>query len=311
MGRGLLAGAVATLGLVGLLALAPGASAGIECRYVSAGPEGPQGNRLEIEATRFEEVVALLPGSGSNIRVMDDQRAKTLSCEGGRPTMVNLDRIEFTAYGRATGSSLYIAEAPRFGPGATPAEAGGSGISFVAKGPAISFGIGGTDAADFVQLGMSGKATALDFVPDPVAEGATVDAVDARVFAKFVNVVVKAGPGGDIVQGSRYDLWSASMDGPLKTPTSIYGEAGPDDLIGGNYMDYVDGGTGADYISGSAGADQLFGGGGIDTFGGGPGRDEIDAIDGRPEPIDCGPGRDLAKMDLKDSDSGCEFFGFP
>ncbi len=287
------------------------ASAGISCEYVAAGPDGPGGNRLEIEVTRFEEVVALLPGTGSNIRVMDDQRARNLACEGGKPTMTNLDRIDFTARGSATGSSLYIAEAPKFGPGATPAEAGGKGISFVAKGPALSFGVGGTEGTDFIQMGMSGKATALDFFPDQFADGAPGNQVDAKIFAKFVNVLVKAGPGGDVVQGSRFAYWNASMDGPLTTPTSIYGEAGSDELIGGNYMDYVDGGPGLDSISGSGGADQLFGGGGIDTFSGGPGRDEIDAIDGKAERIKCGSGRDLAHMDLKDSDFGCESFRFP
>jgi hypothetical protein len=306
--------AVLTVG-VGLLfcaLAAPPAEAGISCRYVAAGPDGPAGNRLELKVTRFEEVVAVLPGKGQNIQVTDDQRMKPLRCKGGKPTMVNLDRIDFIEAPSATGSSFYIAEAPRFGPGATPASAGGKGISFIAKGPAVSFGIGGTEGADLVQMGMVGKAAALDFYPDQFADGTPGNQVDAKIYAKFVNLLVKAGPGSDVVNGSRYAYWNASMDGALKAPASIYGEGGSDELIGGLHMDYIDGGAGADFLSGSAGADQLFGGGGIDTFSGGPGSDEIDAIDRNPgEEIRCGRGKDLARMDLKDRDRDCEAFRFP
>lgn len=296
-----------------LCALAvPSAEAGISCRYVAAGPDGPRGNRLELKVTRFEEVVAVLPGKGQNIQVTDDQRMKPLKCKGGKPTMVNLDRIDFIEASSATGSSFYIAEAPRFGPGATPVSAGGKGISFVARGPSISFGIGGTEGPDLVQMGMAGKAAAMDFYPDEFADGAPGNQVDAKIYAKFANLLVKAGPGADVVQGSRYAYGNASMDGPLNAPTSIYGEGGSDELIGGRYMDYLDGGPGADFLSGSAGRDQLFGGAGVDTFSGGPGRDEIDAIDRNPsEEIRCGRGKDLARMDLKDRDRDCEAFRFP
>lgn len=301
MKRGLLAGVVA-LGL--LLGSAPGASAAITCDYVAAGPDGPRGNRLEIAATRFEEVVALLPGAGSNIRVMDDQRAKNLSCDGGKPTMLNLDLVSFTAYGRATGSSIFLAEAPEFGPGATPVDAGGKGITFVAKGPSISFGVGGTDRSDLIQIGSEGKATTLDFSPDPLPDGEPGNPVDARIYAAFHNVVIKGGPGHDVLGGR-------STLGLMKAPSSIYGEAGDDEVIGGQNMDYLDGGPGADLLVGGPNDDQLYGGPGIDLFDARRGRDEIDAIDGRAETIKCGPGFDLARMDLKDNDRDCESFRFP
>jgi len=297
----------AGLCLMAMFALVPAASAGITCRYVAAGPDGPAGNRLELKVTRFEEVVALLPGEGSNIQVTDDQRMKPLHCKGGRPTMLNLDRIDFTADRRATGSSIYIAEAPLFGPGATPAEAGGKGITFIAKGPALSFGIGGTDGPDFIQMGMSGKAAALDFHPD-----GSGNEIDAKIYAKFVNILVRGGKGADSIAGSQLPYEFTSFDGPLTVPTSIYGEGGPDAIAGGRYMDYLDGGPGDDMLIGAAGADQLSGGGGFDTFIAGPGDDEIDAIDGNPgEDVRCGLGRDLARMDLKDLDRDCESFRFP
>ena len=303
--------ALAALGitvLAGLLLASP-ASAGISCSYVAAGPDGPSGNRLEIKATRFEEVVALLPGAGVNIRVMDDQRAKPLGCQGGRPTMVNIDRVNFTADRRATGSTLYIAEAPKFGPGATQ---GGRGITFIAKGPALSFGIGGTSGPDLIHMGMAGKAAALDFSPENFIDGEAGDGIDAKIFAKFVNIVVKAGEGPDAVAGSQIDYSQTSFDGPLTDSTSIYGEQGSDALLGGRNMDYLDGGPGPDMLLGAAGADQLFGGPGLDDFIAGPGRDIVDAIDGvGGEDIRCGRGEDRAEMDLKDLDRDCESFRFP
>ena len=226
--------------------------------------------------------------------------------------MVNLDRVDFTADRGATGSSIYIAEAPTFGPGASPAGTGGKGITFIARGPALSFGIGGTTGPDFIQMGMAGKAAALDFYPDVFPGDGTGDGIDARIYAKFVNLLVRGDGGADSIAGSQIDYSLTSFTGPLTVPTSIYGEGGPDALVGGRYMDYLDGGPGDDFLLGAAEADQLFGGPGIDQFRGGPGPDQIDAIDHNPgEDIRCGRGHDLARMDLKDVDRDCEAFRFP
>lgn len=226
--------------------------------------------------------------------------------------MVNIDRVDFTVARSAEGSSFFIAEAPRFGPGATPVESGGKGITFIAKGPSLSFGIGGTEGSDLIRMGMAGKAAALDFYPDQYPDGEAGDDIDAKIYAKFVNLLVKGGAGSDVISGSlTYDS-ATWLDGPLTVPTSIYGEGGSDEILGGNYMDYLDGGPGRDFLKGGPGADQIFGGGGIDTMLGGPGRDEIDAIDGVPgESVLCGRGKDLAAMDLKDKDRACESFRFP
>ncbi|MCB0869155.1 MAG: hypothetical protein KDB48_10715 [Solirubrobacterales bacterium] len=306
---------LAAIGLTGLafcLVVETPAFAGVSCRYVAAGTDGPAGNRLEIKVTRFEEVVALLPGNGANIQVVDDQRMKRLGCRGGRPTMLNIDRVDFSAGRRATGSTLFIDEAPKFGPGATPASVGGKGISFFAKGPSLSFGISGTAGDDLVRMGMDGKAAALDFFPDVFPESEAGDNIDARIFAKFVNLLVKSGDGADQVADSQIDLPNTWFDRPLGVPASIYGEGGPDYLLGGTNMDYLDGGPGADFLTGGSGDDQLFGGGGVDTFIAGPGNDTIDTIDGRPdEEIRCGRGFDLASMDLQDNDLDCESFRFP
>jgi len=261
--------------------------------------------------TRFEEVVALLPGKGQNIDVTDDQRMKPLKCQGGQPTMVNIDRVDFTVDRQATGSSVYIAQAPEFGPGATPPEQGGKGITFIARGSSLSFGVGGTAQADTMSMGMSGKRAAFDFHQDGQPGSTLKSEIDAFVYAKdFLNILVRGDAGNDRIVGKPDG--QSPFDGPLKVPTTVYGEGGRDDLRGGYNMDYLDGGSGGDRLIGYAGADQLFGGPGLDSFDGGGGRDEIDSIDRLPgEDVDCGPGNDLVRMDLKDQDVNCETFRFP
>ena len=307
------AGMASALFLLGLLAFASNASAGISCKYVAAGADGPGGNRIEIRLTRFEEAVAVLPGPGQNIQVTDDQRMKPVKCAGGKPTMVNIGRVIFTVDRKASMSSVFIARAPKFGPGATPPEEGGKGITFVARGHSLSFGVGGTAGPDYVSMGMLGKAAAVDFQPDGDFETVERSEIDAFVYAKkFLNILVKGGLDYDSIVGGQYGVSQMPFDSWLKVPTSIYGEEGKDTLYGGNGMDYLDGGTGRDYLIGGPGADQLFGGSGRDILVGSGGRDEIDSTDGVPgEQVDCGPGKDLARMDLKDQDKGCESFRFP
>ena len=311
--RAAAAGIASTICLLALLAFVPNASAGISCRYVAAGAEGASGNRIEIKLTRFEEAVAVLPGPGQNIQVTDDQRMKPVRCAGGKPTMVNIDRVIFTVDRRAAMSSIFIARAPKFGPGATLPEKGGKGITFVARGDSLSFGIGGTDGPDYVSMGMLDKAAAVDFQPDGDFETVERSEIDAFVYAKkFLNILVRGGLDYDSIVGGQYGVSHMPFDSWLKVPTSIYGEEGKDTLYGGNGMDYLDGGTGRDYLIGGPGADQLFGGSGRDILIGSGGRDEIDSTDGVPgEQVDCGPGKDLARMDLKDQDKGCESFRFP
>jgi|GEM_PF-1971662 len=284
----------------------------IKCRYVEAGVSGPQGNRLDIKVTKFEEIVALLPGPGGAIRVYDDQRGKRQSCVGGNPTMTNIDSVRFRTNRKSSSSTLFIGEAPLFGPGATPYAEGGSGINFDLRGDAVSFGIGGTDGPENMSLGSSGTGTAIDFGPaEPFPEGSSASEVDATVHARFTSIVVKAGEGADEIVAGGSTLDPATFDGPLKGAVSIYGEGGPDLVTGGRFTDYLDGGSGTDLLRGGPGPDQLFGGPGLDDFYGEGGNDEIDAIDRKGEAIDCGSGKDLANLDLSDDDQNCESFRFP
>jgi len=86
----------------------------------------------------------------------------------------------------------------------------------------------------------------------------------------------------------------------------LRGGSGSDRLWGGTGADRLVGGSGADELWGGAGADRLTGGSGRDRFHGGGGRDVIDARDGARESVDCGPGRDTARVDRRDRVRGCE-----
>jgi Ca2+-binding RTX toxin-like protein len=102
---------------------------------------------------------------------------------------------------------------------------------------------------------------------------------------------------------------------------AIVGTNGPDRLIGTNHADSINGRGGADLIRGRGGRDALRGGrvrdeivGGkkFDRFFAGGGRDTIRARDGQPDEIECGAGRDLARVDrVEDGVYDCEVLRIP
>jgi Ca2+-binding RTX toxin-like protein len=95
----------------------------------------------------------------------------------------------------------------------------------------------------------------------------------------------------------------------------LVGRSRSDVLRGGAFGDLIVGLAGNDRLRGGAGADCLFGGGGrdhldggagVDTYDAGDGRDTLVAVDGRAERVDCGSGRDTARVDRVDRVTGCE-----
>lgn len=93
------------------------------------------------------------------------------------------------------------------------------------------------------------------------------------------------------------------------------GTAGPEVLDGTAAADLLRARSGADRITGLAdddcvrgggGADRVSPGGGADLVSGGPGADVIRTRDGFPDQVDCGPGKDIARVDPLDTVKGCE-----
>ncbi|MCB0871040.1 MAG: hypothetical protein KDB52_09425 [Solirubrobacterales bacterium] len=296
--------------LAGLVLASP-ASAKIDCRYVAAGADGPEGNRIEIKLTKSKESVTVIPGPGQNIQVRDDRKRKSIRCAGGRPTLVNIDQVNLTVDRKASDSSIYIAQAPKFNPGATPVEEGGKGITFIARGYSYGFGIGGTAGNDAIWLGERDGVSGINFFQDGEFNSNLKSEIDAFVYAKkSLEMRVRAGLEYDMVIAK--PNYQTPFDGPLRVPVSLYGEEGRDQLWGGNGSDLIDGGPGGDFLMGYAGSDHFVGGPGRDFFTGGGGRDEIDSTDGIPgEELDCGPGSDLALMDRQDQKKSCEKVKFP
>lgn len=90
---------------------------------------------------------------------------------------------------------------------------------------------------------------------------------------------------------------------PASPPT---GTPRADTLIGSDEDDVIFGRGGADRIFGKRGNDRLSGGPGRDRIFGGPGRDLILARGGGADFVDCGPGKDVARVDARDRVRHCE-----
>ena len=277
-------------GIFGLSATAAGGAA-IKCAYTQAGPAGLAGNRLDIRVNRQEESTAVYAMPGGRIRVTDDQRMRDLRCKGRKPTVTNIDRISYKAARSAENTNFTIVEAHGF-----------AGISIRASGRMLTYGTVGSDEDDTVTAGVVDAVVGLDYGPDPAG-------ADVRIKAKNITLINVLHDGDDHFYG---DGRGGPFDGPLKGAwTTVYGEDGNDEIVGGIDEDIIDGGPGRDTLSGAASADILSGGPGIDAFDGGGGNDEIDAIDRKAETVECGKGKDLAAIDLSDEDSNCESFSYP
>lgn len=86
----------------------------------------------------------------------------------------------------------------------------------------------------------------------------------------------------------------------------ITGTRGGDRLYGLGGNDVIKGLAGDDCLYGAAGKDRLTGGAGKDRIYGGSGNDVIAAKDGTKDTVNCGGGRDTAKVDRIDRVVGCE-----
>jgi hypothetical protein len=101
------------------------------------------------------------------------------------------------------------------------------------------------------------------------------------------------GGGGDVVFG-------------LAKSDRIRGVGGHDCLLGEAGSDELRGEDGWDRLTGGAGRDRLYGGTGLNAYDAGRGRDFVDSVNGKREPVRCGPGRDRVKADPSDDLFSCE-----
>jgi hypothetical protein len=87
---------------------------------------------------------------------------------------------------------------------------------------------------------------------------------------------------------------------------TVLGTNAPETIYGTARGDTIDARAGNDRIFAFAGRDVVRGGAGSDRIDVGIGNDVVRARDGRSDLIVCGPGRDIAIVDARDSVRGCE-----
>jgi Ca2+-binding RTX toxin-like protein len=107
------------------------------------------------------------------------------------------------------------------------------------------------------------------------------------------------GAGSDRMSGARGDDRLIGDD-------SAKGLGGNDRMFGNVGDDLLVGGSGKDRLSGGAGKDRLVGGPGRNRLRGGAGNDRLRAANGTFDRINCGRGRDFARVDRVDRVRGCE-----
>jgi Ca2+-binding RTX toxin-like protein len=123
--------------------------------------------------------------------------------------------------------------------------------------------------------------------------------------------------GDDILEGLQGDdcafggvgsdrLSGAQGDDRLLGDDSTTGVGGNDRLSGSAGDDLLVGGDGKDRLAGGRGKDRLAGGPGRNRLLGGSGNDRLRAANGRFDRVNCGSGRDFARVDRVDRVRGCE-----
>lgn len=186
--------------------------------------------------------------------------------------------------------------ADRISPGTgTDSLAGGDGddvFCCASSGAATIRGNAGTDTVSYSPTTAPVAVT----IADPSNTDGLVGITRDDVTGTVENVITGDGPDAVVGDGDRNVITTQGGGDTLR------GQGGRDTLEAGAANDNAGGGDGDDLLDGGDGNDVLVGEGGIDTFSGGPGDDTLDARDGaRDGAIACGPGNDVAVVDLRDT----------
>jgi len=218
---------------------------------------------------------------------------------------------------------------------------GGPGDDMLGGGGGVD-ALDGGDGNDMLRgdEGFSGSGSNSRKAPDDIRGGAGIDRMtysghnSSSIVASLDDQANDGEPGeGDNVhsdvenlvgdfQGSGNALTGSEAANELEgsgRADALIGGGGNDRLRSFDGNDRLDGGAGDDFLEGGFDDDVLDGGAGTDSFVGdetrqetiGTGNDTINARDGLPEPVSCGPGADKATVDANDTvatdpQNGCE-----
>ena len=222
-------------------------------------------------------------GDGNDLIDVRGDRGDIVSCGGGNDTV------------RADGSDLIASDCETLD---VPPAAPGPDTSP----PAIGL-LGPTEIAT-----LDPGACANDRLGTPGADVLNGTDMGDNLFALQGNDTVN-GLGNDdcIFGGVGSDrLVGAQGDDRLLGDDSDSGVPGNDRLQGNSGNDLLIGGPGRDRISGGRGNDRLRAGPGRNRLRGGAGNDRLNAVNGKIDRVNCGSGRDRARVDSFDRVRGCE-----
>jgi hypothetical protein len=137
--------------------------------------------------------------------------------------------------------------------------------------------------------------------PDVFAvSGGDDDEVEIKATVRGTGFV-RTGDGSDRIAVAKRGNSRAEFFGGRGADALIGGPSGRSARPQGRRSDQLQGAAGGDVVRGAAGADRITGGAGRDRLYGGSGFDRIGAADGeRDRILDCGPGRDIAVVDVID-----------
>jgi phosphatidylinositol-3-phosphatase len=136
-------------------------------------------------------------------------------------------------------------------------------------------------------LGYAAQDGLSQFGPALLSRCATAQASARRLRQGGTNRAdrIKGTRGSDVLRGRG----GRDLIRGLGGKDHLYGGGGNDTLLGGRGPDVLRGGRGHDYFNNVGGVRRA-----------GAGNDRILARDGKPDTIDCGPGRDVAIVDRKE-----------
>lgn len=250
---------------------APASFGAVSCKFA------PPDHLLSISA-----IDAFTKVTRSGQRIAVDDGHQPVDCTGPPPNVHNTDLVQVSHTGRSA-DAVDLAGGP-FEPGFTNETTGISEIELQYLTPTFLDvrGTSGPDALSFAAGGINLNADD-----------------DADVIGAFTALLVEGRAGNDVI--------SPQAGYTKAAPRRIlFGQSGNDRLIATPDGSIIHGGNGHDTLIGGPRKDNLTGGRGRDVIRGAKGRDLLRAIDGTKDLVNCGRGRDRAKVDGIDKVRHCE-----
>jgi hypothetical protein len=245
----------------------PSAEAAVTCQFSAGGALTIQGNAVHDAAK--------IVRSGDNILVGKDWYGPGVTCSGGQATVHNTHVIAYTDNSGDATSFLIDLRGGQFTPGQVnePGDTDEIDIQAVlGSGLDDRLYVWGSEGGESVRLGQTANGAGVNLNAGAESvPGATPD----------VDVDLRGADMGTLYAGKGNDRYLASggpeFSRPFPVRIDANGEAGDDEIVGGNGPDNITDGPGNDVVRGGANDDGIveWGQAGDDTFDGGPGSDRV------------------------------------